>query len=1180
MRRLFFAQTVLFLMFFAVGVLFSATSVFAAPPANFSRSLIVGSGLEGPSGFEIAPDGRIFVLERTGAVKIFKNGAILAEPFIELPSIASGDRGLIGIAFDPDFNTNHNVYFYYTGLDKLNYLVRVDASEDVATETPLVLFQTTFPSELLHVGGSIRFGNDGMVYFAIGDNGNPTLAQQLDNPHGKIHRINKDGSIPADNPFVNTPGALPSIWAYGMRNPWRFQFDSLTGNLYGGDVGDYTWEEVNKIEKGKNYGWPLVEGFCSDCPYENPIYAYNHDGMSSSVTGGPVYRAEMFPEEYRGNLFFSDYARGFIRRIVLDAQGQAAAVHDFDTQAGAVVDLKIAPDGSLYYLTYYPGHIYRISYSEGNSIPVVFAGSDVRSGADPLTVNFSSEGSFDPDGDALTFAWDFGDGNTSTEANPTHVFTEVGRYEVNLVVTDSNLNESQAIPLLIQVGIPPEVTIGTPADGALYAAGDEFTVTAHAVDAFGNDLSDSDYRTDVIYHHATHTHPFLDGLIGRSNTFTIPDFGEAAADTWYRIRVTVSDGNGLQGSEEVAIYPKTSEITLTSNLVGVPVYLDGKPKMTPHVFTGVENFRRELSADPEVVWEDKVYRFAGWSDGQTRVHEIRTPVADTTYTAEYVEVVAWNALYFANNALTGEAVVSRLDNMVDFDWGGAEPAPAVPADQFSARWTRTDTLVGGLYTFYLEADDGMRVYVDDELVVDQWGYQGPVVKTYPVQLVAGEHEIKVEYFEDFGGAIAKFHYELTLADEVEPSPTPSPTPTVPPVDPHLGYKVEVFANEDLSGTPVVTELEELINFNWGSAAPYEGVVPDQYSVRATRHVHDLSPGKYRFTVTADDGVRVKVNGELLIDEWKLQGGVTYTADIDLTADHLEIVIEYFEHFGDAILQFSYARIGDLPVEGYVAKYWNVPADVDLPYAMPATAPTLERIETGIDYAWLGGSPDASVQNNKFIAQWTSTLNMVDGRYRVTTVSDDGVRVYVDGNLVIDQWNLHGATTHTGEVNIEAGQHTIVVEYFEHYGDAVAVMSYERIGDRTDDTRWTAEYWNLPADTELPYVMPTTAPTLTRKDAEVNFNWQYGAPGKGMNKDKFVARWTKEQVFAAGTYTFTTVSDDGVRVYVDGVLVIDQWKLMGSETHTGTVTLAEGTHTLRVEYFEHMGGAVMQLSVAQ
>lgn len=226
----------------------------AAFPEGFVNTQVVGSGLSDASGFEFAPDGRIFILERTGAIKVYKNGQLLPQPFFKFSSVAEGDRGLIGIAFDPDFATNHYVYFYYTGTDLFNHLVRFDASGDVPPNAGTELYTTHVPSNQLHVGGSIRFGPDGKMYFAVGDNGYPPNAQDMGVPYGKILRINKDGSVPDDNPFVGQAGKLPEIWAYGFRNPWRFQFDSANGKIYGGDVGNDTWEEVNYIEKGNKYG--------------------------------------------------------------------------------------------------------------------------------------------------------------------------------------------------------------------------------------------------------------------------------------------------------------------------------------------------------------------------------------------------------------------------------------------------------------------------------------------------------------------------------------------------------------------------------------------------------------------------------------------------------------------------------------------------------------------------------------------------------------------------------------------------------------------------------------------------------------------------------------------------------------------------------------------------------------
>lgn len=252
------------------------------------------------------------------------------------------------------------------------------------------------------------------------------------------------------------------IWAYGLRNPWRLHFDRLNGTLYVSDVGNNTWEEINKVEKGGNYGWPNAEGPCTNCPYINPFYSYDQT-VGNAVAQPLVYRGNMFPAAYQGHLFYGDYQQGFIKQFAIDGNGNAGVADVFDPNAGSVVNMKEAPDGSIYYTTYYPGALYRITYSTTNQIPVANASAGVTKGTNPLTVNFSSSGSYDPDGTALTYNWDFGDGTFSTQPNPTKTYDKVGTYNAFLTVSDGS-NSSQSRPVVIQVGIPPKVTIATPAN--------------------------------------------------------------------------------------------------------------------------------------------------------------------------------------------------------------------------------------------------------------------------------------------------------------------------------------------------------------------------------------------------------------------------------------------------------------------------------------------------------------------------------------------------------------------------------------------------------------------------------------------------------------------------------------------------------------------------------------------
>ncbi|GAA1512390.1 hypothetical protein GCM10009827_028340 [Dactylosporangium maewongense] len=1134
----------------------------AATPPGFSTQLVAGVGLDGPSGFDIAPDGRIFILERTGKIKIFKDGHLLPEPFADLPSEASGDRGLIGIAFDPGFGiANHFVYFYYTGHDLLNHLVRFDASGDIGTDGPYTIFQTQSPSQLLHVGGSIRFGPDGKLYFAVGDNGYPPNAQDLTNPHGKILRINPDGTIPPDNPFAGQPGKLGAIWAYGFRNPWRFQFDGATGRLYGGDVGDYTWEELNLIVKGGNYGWPVHEGRCTaGCAgYTEPLHAYNHDGGSGAVTAGPVYHGGQFPAEYQGSMFFGDYSRGFIKQALLDDAGQITQVRDFDPDAGSVVDLKVAPDGSLYYLTYFPGQLYQVSYSLAGGAPVVRAQADRTGGPQPLTVHFTSAGTSDPDGDDLTYHWDLGDGSGSTAPDPVKTYAAVGVYPVTLTVSDGR-NTVTSRPIVVQVGSPPTVRVAAPADGARYDAGDTITYNAFGTDAAGYDVSDGDLKTEVFLHHNTHVHPFVGPLTGRVGTFTIPVTGEASADTWFEIKVTVTDRNGLTSAKSVFIYPRTAPMTFATSPPGLGVTLDGVPVPTPSTVQGVTGFRREIAAPPTTRAADgTVYHFTGWSDGGAIRHFVTTPAAATTWTATYAPSAPFLGEYFNNQQLDGPPALTRQDPVVDFIWSVDPPGPGVNADHFSARWSKTDFFATGRYRFTVASDDGARLFIDDQIVIDQWHDQGPTAYEYVADLAAGQHRIRLEFYDNVVDASAKLTWETTpdqprdtFTAEYWNTPGAGSAPAVPATAPQLRRD------------------EPAVDHDWGLGSPDPVIDVDHFVARYTRPL-TLTAGYYDFVTTSDDGVRLWVDAQLVVDHWGDQGVTEYRTRLALGGGAHTIVMEYYENAAGALARLGWSRAGDLPpAPAYEARYWNTPGAGSQP-SIPSRAPDLVRDETAIDHPYGDGGPGAGIDTDHFVAVYTRTDVLPSGLYRFAGASDDGIRVIVDGAVVLDRWREQNEEF-TADKLLLGGPHTIRVEYYENAAGARLRFGYRRVGDVTSPPGWDGAYYR---GTDL-----TGAPAVQRQDAAVDFDWGLGAPGPGVPADGFSARWTRTDNLAAGVYTFRLLADDGVRLYVDGVLVLDEWRDQPPTTFVVQRNLAEGAHVIVVEYYDRAAGAIARLSYAK
>ncbi len=343
-------------------------------PAGFTRNEAFVTGLSNATQFAQAPDGRLFVSQQGGTMSVVKNGAV--STFMTLTVDSSGERGLLGVAFHPNFASNNLVYAYYTvpGSPAHNRISRFTANGDVvAAGSEVVLADLpALSSATNHNGGAIHFGLDGKLYAGVGENANSANSRNLATPLGKLLRFNDDGSIPTDNPYFATQsGQARSVWASGLRNPFTFAVQPGTGRIHINDVGEVTWEEINIAAKGADYGWPDSEGPSGVTGnITGPLFTYKHSAATPAgsgpggffvgnvIVGGTFYpSAGSFPAQYRGSYFFADSGATFIG--MLDLANDSAA-YSFGKVTGNPVDMLVSNvDSSLLVLT--RGNIVRFS---------------------------------------------------------------------------------------------------------------------------------------------------------------------------------------------------------------------------------------------------------------------------------------------------------------------------------------------------------------------------------------------------------------------------------------------------------------------------------------------------------------------------------------------------------------------------------------------------------------------------------------------------------------------------------------------------------------------------------------------------------------------------------------------------------------------------------------------------
>ncbi|MEU5884231.1 PQQ-dependent sugar dehydrogenase [Spirillospora sp. NPDC047279] len=728
----------------------------AALPANFQERAVL-SGLTMPTNVEFAPDGRVFVAEKSGIIKVFDSlSDTTAEVYADLraQTFNNWDRGMLGLALHPDFPADPRVYVMYTyngvlggtyprwpsadgsndqcpdppGATNEGCVVAgrisvltpsVQAAGALATQaeagpvTERVLVEDwcqQFPS---HSVGTLAFGKDGMLYAGGGDGASFNYADygQKNNPcgdppaaagtaltpptaqggalrsqdlrttgdpttlDGAIIRIDPDtGAGVAGNPLPNGDANARRIIAYGLRNHFRFTIRPGTNEVWAGDVGYTTWEEINRLTEPfttvRNFGWPCYEGTGRQAAYDGanltvcenlyaagagavvpPHYTWNHSAKvvpgetcstgSSSASGVAFYAGSVYPTAYRNGLFFTDYSRKCVWVMKTGANGlpDPATIETFATRSAGLVELQAGPNGDIFGVDIGGGSIVRYVYNGVNNPPVAAIQTDVTSGPLPLTVRFDGTTSSDADNNTpLTYAWDLnGDGayTDSTVAKPTHTYTARGRYTVGLRVTDTRGATDTVTQQIVAGSTPPTATIAAPAAGLTWKVGDRIDFSGAATDAEDGALTGSSLKWQTIMHHCPsdcHTHT-ITGQDGASGSFIAPDH---EYPSWIELKLTATDSDGLTDVKTVALHPKTTQVTLASNPAGIPLTLLSSTKNAPFAGTVIIGSTVSISAPTSTqVIGRKAYEFVGWSDGGGSAHNITAPASNITLTANY-----------------------------------------------------------------------------------------------------------------------------------------------------------------------------------------------------------------------------------------------------------------------------------------------------------------------------------------------------------------------------------------------------------------------------------------------------------------------------------------------------------------------------------------------------------------